>query len=69
MTSIYGMNNLKIRSAAIRNGLNIVMNRYTDDISKLAILAKLPVPKKATLNKIINNRGIRKSDSCKHLSS
>jgi hypothetical protein len=29
------------------------MKRYTDDISKLAILAKLPVPKKATLNKII----------------
>jgi hypothetical protein len=80
MTSIYGMNNLKIRSAVIRNGcqekrrngqylelknhltknstaqsltLNIVMNRYTDEISKLAILAKLPVPKKATLNKII----------------
>ena len=29
------------------------MNLYTDEISKLAILAKLPVPKKATLNKII----------------
>jgi hypothetical protein len=28
------------------------MNLYTDEISKLAILAKLPVPKKATLNKI-----------------
>lgn len=29
--------------------LNIVINRYTDEISKLAILAKLPVPKKAIL--------------------
>ena len=33
--------------------LNIVMNRYTEEISKLAILAKLPVPKNATLNKTI----------------
>jgi hypothetical protein len=33
--------------------LKIVINRYTDDISKLAILAKFPVPKKATLNKTI----------------
>lgn len=33
--------------------LKMVMNRYTDEISKLAILAKLPVPKNATLNKTI----------------
>jgi len=52
MTSMKGMNSLKIRSPAIRNGLKTVMNLYTDEISKLAILAKLPVPKKATLNKI-----------------
>lgn len=33
--------------------LKTVMNRYTDEISKLAILAKFPVPKKATLNRTI----------------
>jgi hypothetical protein len=53
MTSMNGMKSLNIRRAAIRNGLKIVINRYTDDISKLAILAKFPVPKKATLNKTI----------------
>ena len=33
--------------------LKTVMKRYTDEISKLAILAKLPVPKNAMLNKTI----------------
>jgi hypothetical protein len=33
------------------------MNRYTDEISKLAILAKFPVPKNATLNKIVCKGG------------
>eukprot|EP00268_Persea_americana_P004676 TRINITY_DN11516_c0_g1_i5.p1 TRINITY_DN11516_c0_g1~~TRINITY_DN11516_c0_g1_i5.p1 ORF type:complete len:128 (+),score=0.87 TRINITY_DN11516_c0_g1_i5:166-549(+) len=59
MTSMNGINNLKISKAAIKNGLKIVMNRYTDEISKLAILAKLPVPKKATLNKTIYKNTIR----------
>jgi phenylacetate-coenzyme A ligase PaaK-like adenylate-forming protein len=40
------------RNVTYKLTLNTVMNLYTDEISKLAILAKLPVPKKATLNKI-----------------
>jgi hypothetical protein len=43
---------IKKTEVADRLTLKTVMNLYTDDISKLAILAKLPVPKNATLNKI-----------------
>ena len=42
----------KRNDIAYKLTLKTVMNLYTDEISKLAILAKLPVPKKATLNKI-----------------
>lgn len=40
------------RNVTYKLTLKTVMNLYTDEISKLAILAKLPVPKKATLNNI-----------------
>lgn len=63
------MNNLKISRAAIRKGLKTVINRYTDEISKLAMLAKFPVPKKATLKSTIKIRGILTSESRKYLSS
>jgi hypothetical protein len=48
-TVIMGTRTFSINSAPMRNGLNRVVNRYTDEISNDATLAMLPVPKNAAL--------------------
>ena len=48
-TVIIGTSTLSISSAPMRNGLNRVVNRYTELISNDATLAMLPVPKNAAL--------------------
>lgn len=48
-----GIRILTIKIAVIVNGAKTVTKRYTEDSSKLLTVAKLPVPKNATLKKKI----------------
>ena len=50
---IMGMSTFSINSPPMRNGLNLVVKRYTELISKDATLAMFPVEKNAAL---INTR-------------
>jgi hypothetical protein len=51
-----------LETNAIKKGSKIVVNLYTDSREKLEMLAKLPVPKNATLMNIRKKPAIRRSE-------
>lgn len=60
-TTKKGISTLMINSVPIKNGLKMVVNRYTLSREKLPNDATLPVPKNATLMKNKNMRTERTS--------